>query len=201
MILDLHDWGVDFAVWCSYKYLNGGPGASAAPLSTIAISPIQTCPKLLGWWGTKAETRFEMSTSFAAIPTVESWQLSNAPVLAMAALRASLDIFDEAGGMTALRAKTELQIAFMDDLLDEVIGDRMSSLTPRRLAERGCQYALRVTKSNGGRDGKTVFAALEAAGFMCDWRHPDVIRAAPVPLYNSFEDIRRFIGELDRILG
>ncbi len=194
--LDLHDWTVDFAAWWSYKYLNSGPGGVAGAYVHRRHVTDQTLPKLLGWWGTNPSTRFEMATDFDAIDTVESWQLSNAPVLAMATLRASLDLFDEAGGIEALRSKSERQIEFFDRRLDEVIGDRVSNITPRALEERGCQFALQVTAG----DGKRVFDALEAARVLCDWREPDVIRVAPVPLYNSFSDIERFVQILDGIV-
>jgi kynureninase len=195
--LDLHDWGVDFAVWCTYKYLNAGPGAVGGAFVHNRHVADQTIPKLLGWWGTKPERRFEMSTTFDPIPTAESWQVSNAPILSMAALRASLDVFDEAGGMTVLRHKSEQQIAYLDYLLREVIADRVVSITPRQLDRRGCQFALRVADRF---DGQTVYEELERRGVACDWRHPDVIRVAPVPLYNSFADIHRFVMILDGLL-
>lgn len=194
--LSLHDWDVDFAAWCSYKYLNSGPGGvGGAFVHTRHVSD-QSLSKLLGWWGTNASTRFEMATDFDAIPTIESWQLSNAPILPLAVLRASLDVIDRAGGVTALRAKSELQIDFFDRRLAETLGDRIENITPPRLEERGCQFALRVT--NG--DGKRVFEALEHARVLCDWREPDVIRVAPVPLYNSFDDIEQFVQILDGIV-
>lgn len=196
--LDLHRWDVDFAAWCSYKYLNSGPGGVGGCFVNRRHVDDQDLPKFLGWWGTRPEARFEMSTDFDPMPTVESWQISNAPVLAMASLRASLDVFDEAGGMGPLRAKSERQIDYLDHLLDKVLGDRIASLTPRPMAERGCQYALRVTDPRF--EGQAVHTALEAAGVACDWRHPDVIRVAPVPLYNSFTDIHHFVTILDGIL-
>lgn len=195
--LDLTTWNVDFAAWCSYKYLNSGPGGVAGAYVNRRHVTDPSLPKLLGWWGTAAATRFEMTTVFDAIPTVESWQLSNAPVLPMAALRASLDLIDEAGGMPALRAKSERQIAYFDRRLDESLAGRVENITPRPLHERGCQFALRVVAG----DGRRVFAELEAARVLCDWREPDVIRVAPVPLYNSFEDIDRFVTILEGIVG
>ena len=198
VVVELHDWDVDFAVWCSYKYLNGGPGAVGGAFVHQRHVADPTLPKLLGWWGTRKSTRFEMSTDFEAIPTVESWQVSNAPILSMAALRASLDVIDEAGGITALRAKSERQIEYLDFLLDRVLGGRIENLTPPAMHARGCQFALRVTHPD--LDGRAVYEQLEDAGVACDWRHPDVIRAAPVPLYNSFGDIHRFVGILDRLL-
>jgi kynureninase len=199
IVLDLHRWGVDFAVWCSYKYLNGGPGGVGGCFVHNRHVGDQSLPKLLGWWGTRAEGRFEMSTRFEAIPTVESWQLSNAPILPMAALRASLDVIDRAGGMKVLRRKSEQQIAYLDHLLGEVIGRRATSITPEPLADRGCQLALQV--AGGGPTGQAVHAQLEGRGVTCDWRYPNVIRAAPVPLYNSFDDIWRFVSILDEVLG
>ena len=195
--LSLHDWGVDFAAWCTYKYLNSGPGGVGAAFVHRRHVDDQTLPKLLGWWGHNKETRLEMATEFDAIPTVESWQISNAPVLSMAALRASLDLIDQAGGMAALRRKSERQIEFLDRRLAESLGGRVASITPRPLAERGCQFSLRIAAG----DGKRVFSELREARVLCDWREPDVIRVAPVPLYNSFDDIDRFVGILDGIAG
>ncbi len=194
--LSLHDWGVDFAAWCSYKYLNSGPGGVAGAFVHARHVADDALPKFIGWWGTSADSRFEMSTEFDAIPTVESWQLSNAPILPMAVLRASLDIVETAGGVSALRRKSERQIEFFDRRLAEVLGGRVRNITPQALGERGCQYALQVT--NG--DGKRVYDALQDARVLCDWREPDVIRVAPVPLYNSFDDIERFVQILDGIV-
>ncbi|MEL6981256.1 MAG: kynureninase, partial [Actinomycetota bacterium] len=194
--LHLHDWGVDFAAWCSYKYLNAGPGGVAGAFVHRRHVDDQTLPKFLGWWGTDPTTRFEMATRFDPIPTIESWQLSNAPVLPMAALRASLEVFAEAGGMTALRHKSERQIEFLDRRLAESLAGRVRNITPSAMAERGCQFALQII----GGHGKAVFEALEEARVLCDWREPDVIRVAPVPLYNSFADIDRFVDILAGIL-
>lgn len=193
--LQLHDWNVDFAAWCSYKYLNGGPGGVAGAFVHQRHIDDQSLPKLLGWWGTNASTRFEMATEFDPIPTVESWQLSNAPILSMAALRASLDIFERAGGMAPLREKSLLQIDLLDRLLAERLTGRVENITPKQAEDRGCQFALRVVKG----DGKRVFEELESERVLCDWREPDVIRVAPVPLYNSFADIDRFVDILDGI--
>jgi len=194
--LRLHDWDVDFAAWCTYKYLNSGPGGVAGAFVHRRHVADASLPKLLGWWGTNPTTRFEMATDFDAIPTIESWQVSNAPILPMAALRASLDVIDAAGGMAALRAKSERQIEFFDRRLAESLGDRVHNITPRTLDERGCQFALRIRAG----DGKRVFDELEARRVLCDWREPDVIRAAPVPLYNSFDDIDRFVDILDEVV-
>ena len=196
--LNLHEWGVDFAMWCGYKYLNGGPGGVGAAYVHERHITDPALPKLLGWWGTRKDTRFEMATVFEAIPTVESWQVSNAPTLSMAALKASLDVIDEAGGIGPLRAKSEIQIAYLDYLLDSILATRIECLTPRELNARGCQFALRVTDPRV--DGRRIFELLEEADVACDWRHPNVIRAAPVPLYNSFTDIYRFVMILDGLL-
>ena len=158
----------------------------------------RSLPKFLGWWGQRPDIRFEMGTVFDPIATAESWQLSNPPILIMAALRASLDVFDRAGGMAPLRAKSRRQIEYLDLLFAEVIGDRVEIITPTAPDERGCQYALRVKMP--GVDGRAVHQALEAADVACDWRYPDVIRVAPVPLYNSFTDIHRFVSILDQVL-
>jgi len=195
--LELSRWGVDFAAWCTYKYLNSGPGGVAGAYVHERHVNDQSLPKFLGWWGTNPSTRFEMATEFEPIPTVESWQLSNAPVLSLAALRASLDLFEKAGGMTALRAKSERQIRYLDRRLTETLHGRVENISPKAMEERGCQFALRVVAGNG----REVFEALEAARVLCDWREPDVIRAAPVPLYNSFTDIDRFVEILDEVVA
>jgi len=196
--LRLHDWDVDFAVWCTYKYLNSGPGGVGGAYVHHRHVADPSLPKLTGWWGTRKDTRFEMRTVFDPIPTIESWQVSNAPIVAMAALRASLELVDEAGGIGALRAKSELQIRYFDFLLDELLEGRVDSITPRAMSERGAQFALTIT--DAATDGRTVYDQLGEAGVACDWRHPNVIRAAAVPLYNSFVDIFRFVEILDRLL-
>lgn len=196
--LRLHEWNVDFAAWCTYKYLNGGPGGvGAAFVHERHITDAQL-PKLLGWWGTRKDTRFQMETVFEPIPTVESWQLSNAPILAMAALRASLELFDQAGGMEVLRAKSERQIRYFDHLLAAELHGRVDRITPGAMDQRGAQFALTIT--DPARDGRAVYERLEASGVACDWRYPNVIRVAAVPLYNSFTDIHRFVQILKGLL-
>ena len=195
--LSLHDWDVDFAAWCSYKYLNSGPGGVAGAFVHERHITDQSLPKFTGWWGTNPETRFEMRNEFEAMPTAESWQLSNAPIFGLAALRASLGVIDRAGGMSALRAKSEKQIEFFDFLLEQRLDGKIANLTPKALSDRGCQYALQVQNGNG----KAVFQKLEEARVFCDWREPDVIRVAPVPLYNSFDDIKRFVDILEGIMA
>ncbi|MFW2381607.1 MAG: kynureninase [Acidimicrobiales bacterium] len=189
--LHLHDWGVDFAAWCTYKYLNGGPGGVGGAFVHERHVNDQSLPKLLGWWGSRKDTRFEMGTTFEPIPTVESWQVSNAPILSMAALRGGLEIVAEAGGMEVLRAKSELQISYLDFLLARELGGKINSITPDDLSQRGAQFALTITDPSV--EGRGVYERLEEAGVACDWRYPNVIRVAPVPLYNSFDDIYRFV--------
>ncbi len=196
--LDLHTWGADFAAWCTYKYLNSGPGGVGGAFVHERHLRSQDLPKFLGWWGTRKDTRFQMQTVYEPIPTVESWQLSNAPILSMAALRASLELIDEAGGIPALRQKSELQIHYLDYLLDAELGNKITNLTPKELTDRGAQFALSITTPGG--DGRAVYEALEAAGVRCDWRNPNVIRVAPVPLYNTFVDIHRFVTILKALL-
>ncbi|MEM9564131.1 MAG: kynureninase [Actinomycetota bacterium] len=196
----LHDWDVDFAAWCTYKYLNAGPGGIAGAFVHQRHVADPSLPKFAGWWGTAKDTRFEMATTFDPIPTVESWQLSNPPILMLAALLASLEVFTEAGGMAPLRAKTERQITYLDRLLADRVGDRIEQVNASELHRRGCQFALRLRDGDRTADGKAVHAALEGAGVACDWRYPDVIRVAPVPLYTTFEDLHRFVNILEGVL-
>ncbi len=186
LLLRLHEWDVDFAVWCSYKYLNAGPGAIAGCFVHDRHVRRTDLPRFAGWWGHDKETRFLMPDVFTAIPTAEGWQLSNPPIFQLAALKASLDVFDEAG-MENLRAKSERLTAYLEYLLDE-LGGRIRCLTPRDRPQRGCQLSLVVP-----RNGRIVHQALAGQGVVCDWREPDVIRVAPVPLYNSFLDVYRFV--------
>ena len=194
--MELHDWGVDFAAWCTYKYLNSGPGGLAGAFVHERHVADQDLPKLLGWWGNNPDTRFQMETVFDPVMSADSWQISNGPVFQMASLRASLDIVDRAGGIQAMRQKSELQIQYLDRLLVERLGERVNNITPRDLAARGCQFALEVQ----GGHGRQVFEELERARVFCDWREPNVIRVAPVPLYNSFDDIDRFVDILDGLI-
>lgn len=184
--LDLHNWDCDFAVWCSYKYLNGGPGAIAGAFVNKRHLLDMTIPKFWGWWGQDKATRFLMDHDFRPIPTVESWQLSNPPILQLAALRASLDIFHEAG-MDALREKSELLTGYMEYLVNENNNGNIEIITPENKTERGCQLSIRAKQN-----GKFLHKKLNTAGVICDWREPDVIRCAPVPLYNTFMDIWKF---------
>lgn len=185
--LELNKWECDFAVWCSYKYLNGGPGAIAGAFVHKKHLLDMTIPKFWGWWGQDKATRFLMDHDFRPIPTVESWQLSNPPILQLAALRASLDIFHESG-MTALRGKSELLTGFAEYLINENNNGNIEIITPGQVNERGCQLSIRAKQN-----GKVLHSKLNEAGVICDWREPDVIRIAPVPLYNTFSDVWNFV--------
>lgn len=189
--LRLHDWDVDFAVWCTYKYLNSGPGSVGGCFVHRNHGENPMLPRLAGWWGHDKETRFRMLPGFRPIAGAEGWQLSNPPILSLAAIRASFEIFDAAGGMAPLREKSVRLTGYLEWLLRREIGDAVEIFTPSDPAARGCQLSLRVR--SGGASGKRVFERLHATGVLCDWREPDVIRVAPVPLYNRFEEVRRFV--------
>jgi len=186
--LKMHDWDVDFACWCSYKYLNSGPGGVAGAFIHQKHVANKALPRLAGWWGYEKETRFQMEKGFKPIATAEGWQLSNAPVLSMAAHKASLDIFEEAG-MENLITKGRLLSDYLFFIIDELNAssteERIEIITPQN--EKGCQVSMLMLQK-----GKEVFEALKQNGVIADWREPNVIRIAPVPLYNSFEDIYRF---------
>ncbi len=187
--LQLHDSGADFAVWCHYKYLNAGPGAVAGAF-VHARHAQTTRPRFAGWWGHEATTRFQMGPHFQPTPGADGWQLSNPPILALAPLRASLDLFTEAG-MPALRRKSQLLTGYLEALIHAQLGEVLEIVTPAEPAQRGAQLSLRV---RGGRDqGRALFESLAAQGVLGDWREPDVIRISPAPLYNSHADILRFV--------
>jgi len=186
LLMNVHDWNVDFAVWCNYKYMNGGPGAIGGAYVHEKYLNDRSLPKFLGWWGHDKETRFLMDHKYIPIPTVESWQLSNPPILQLASLKASLDIFDSVG-MKMLREKSEQLTGYLEFLIKENKNSNIEIITPKEENERGCQLSLRI-KSNG----KELYKKLLNDGVICDWREPDVIRVAPVPLYNTFEEVWRF---------
>ena len=203
--LALHAADADFAVWCSYKYLNGGPGAIGGCFVHQRHSEAQprtshggTLPgtRLAGWWGHEEPTRFLMEPQFRAAHGAAAWQISNPPILAAAPLIASLSIFLQAGP-EALRAKSIALTGFLEELL-QPLAPEVQILTPRAPQRRGCQLSLRL--ASGGPRGKQVFDALGARGIVCDWRSPDIIRVAPVPLYNRFEDVWTFAAALREIL-
>jgi len=197
--MDLHSWGVDFAAWCTYKYLNAGPGSVGGAFVHERHHRRTDLPRLHGWWGHDKGSRFEMRNEFMPIPTVEAWQLSNAPILSMAPLVASLEVFAEAGGMAPLRSKAEQMVGYLDFLLATHLPGTVRNLTPVEISRRGCQSSLQI--SSPDHDGRAVFDGLIAANVECDWRHPDVIRVAPVPLYNTYTDIHRFVSVLTDLLS
>jgi kynureninase len=190
LVLRLHDWDVDLAAWCSYKYLNAGPGGIAGIFVHERHARSFDLPRFAGWWGHDKETRFLMGPEFRPLAGAEGWQISNPPILQLAAVRASLEIFDEAG-MTALREKSVKLTGYLAYLLDGLDDGRVSVITPRDPHQRGCQLSIRVRG-----DGKAVFDALTRHGVVADWREPDAIRVAPTPLYNSFTDVFRFFEVL-----
>jgi kynureninase len=195
--LSLHDWNADFAVWCTYKYLNSGPGSIAGAFVHERHGR-SNLPRLAGWWGHDAQSRFAMGPEFVATPGADGWQLSNPPVFAIAPLLASLDVFSEVG-MPALRAKSLRLTAQLRTLLQQKLGDQVEVITPRDPARHGCQLSLRLRGDGDHR--KTVFHRLESHDVICDWREPDVIRVAPVPLYNSHIDVFRFVEVLEHLLS
>jgi kynureninase len=188
--LRLHDWEVDFAVWCSYKYLNGGPGAVGGCFVHEKHGKNLNLPRLAGWWGNDPATRFRMDSErqFVPRPGADGWQVSNPPILAMAPLRASLELFDRAT-MPALRAKSERLTGYLQELL----GD-FPTITPTDPKQRGCQISLRVEDRP-----QELLADLGRQGIVCDFRPPNIIRVAPVPLYNTFEDVYTFCQTLARL--
>jgi len=202
--LNLHDWNADFAAWCSYKYLNSGPGAVGGCFvherhsrNTAKFGEAGALKRFAGWWGNDPSTRFEMGPDFVPVATADAWSLSNPPVLATAPVRVSLGLFDRAT-MPALRGKSERLTSYLQGLIDGIAGaDRgLEVITPREPDARGCQISLAVKERP-----KELHAALNADGVVADFREPNVIRAAPVPLYNTFHDCWRFAEVLDRHLS
>lgn len=188
---NLHDSGADFAVWCSYKYLNSGPGGLSGVFVHERHGSSLDIPRFAGWWGHNKETRFGMRDPFDPLPGAEGWQLSNPPILPLASLRASLELFEKAG-IEALREKSITLTDYLWDLIAQAeFGDYVRIITPSASNHRGCQLSLFVRPN-----GKDVFDTLTAKGVIADWREPDVIRIAPVPLYNTFEDVWTFVNIL-----
>lgn len=191
----LHDWGVDFAAWCSYKYLNAGPGSIAGCfVHERHGGSAWGGPRLEGWWGTDSATRFKMRPRFEPGPGAEAWQVSNPPILSAAPLKASLDLFDRAG-MAALREKSLRLHAYARWLLGRASKGRFFVATPAADAEHGCQLSVVL-----GERAKAVKEALARAGVVADFREPDVVRVAPVPLYNTFHDVWEFVRRLEGVL-
>ena len=190
--LSLHDWDVDFAVWCSYKYLNAGPGAVAGCFVHERHGRDLSRPRLGGWWGNDPATRFRMDQErdFKPRAGADGWQLSNPPILSLAPLRSSLDLFDEAG-MESLRRKSVVLTGYLEWLLRERAGSRFEVISPKDADARGCQLSLRFVH----RADETL-RALETAGVVADYRPPDVVRVAPVPLYNTFHEVWRAVESI-----
>ena len=194
ILCDLHENQVDFAVWCTYKYLNSGPGSLGGVFIHQRHAHAHELPRFTGWWGHNKETRFKMRDEFDPIPGAEGWQLSNPPILSMAAIRASLDLFDRAG-MKSLREKSIKLTGFLADSLNAQSHDKIRILTPIDPVQRGAQLSLQIKNSD-----KTLHQKLTNLGVVSDWREPDVIRVAPAPLYNSFQDVHEFVQRLSQCL-
>lgn len=192
--LHLHDWDADFAAWCSYKYLNAGPGGIAGVFVHERHAENFDMPRFAGWWGHDKNIRFQMGSKFVPMRGAEGWQLSNPPIFQLAALKASLDVFEEAG-MKNLFEKSRKLTGYLEFLLNEIRDERISLITPSNPEERGCQLSIRVKNSD-----KSIFNEITCKGVIADWREPDVIRVAPVPLYNTFTDVYKFAGILKECL-
>lgn len=184
--LQLHDWDVDFACWCSYKYLNSGPGGVGGLYVNERHCKDDNVFRLAGWWGNDESTRFKMEKGFIPQKNAGSWQMSNAPVFNMVAHNASLDIFDKVG-MKDLRAKSEQLTAYLYFLLEQITHLSFKIITPKDAHRRGCQLSLLFDER-----GKEIYEELTKNGVIADWREPNVIRIAPVPLYNTYEEVYRF---------
>ena len=195
MPLNLHDSGCDFAVWCNYKYLNAGPGGMGGAYVHERHHNDPDIPRLTGWWGHNKETRFKMRDAFEPIPSVEAWQLSNPPILAMVAVWASLKIFDEVG-MDRLRNKAVRLTGFLEFLVKSLGDDVINIITPSDPEQRGSQLSIQVKNAD-----KTLYEKITEQGVIADWREPDVIRVAPVPMYNSYVDVYNFYSLLKNALN
>jgi kynureninase len=193
--LELHQWGPDFAVWCSYKYLNGGPGCVAGCFVHEQHANSLDLPRFAGWWGHDQASRFRMGPDFCAMTGAEGWQLSNPSIVSMAALRASMEIFHEAG-MDALRSKSVSLTGYLEFLLNRRNSASFSIITPQEEERRGCQLSIRVPQN-----GQALCERLGGEGIIGDWREPDMFRVAPVPLYNSYQDVFRFAEQFTAAIG
>ena len=193
--LSMHDWNVDFAVWCSYKYLNAGPGAVGGAYLHERHATNTKLPRLAGWFGNDPNTRFQMQLEpeFVPVPSADAWQVSNPPIFSMAPLLASLAIFDEADGMKSLREKSVKLTDYLAFLINQLGSRRFGVITPHDSNARGCQLSILVQENP-----KELFKEIGAAGVKCDFREPNVIRVAPTPLYNTFEEVWRFAQILSR---
>ena len=192
---DLHNSGVDFAAWCTYKYLNSGPGSLGGLFVHEKHAHNKDLPRFSGWWNHNKKTRFNMRMPFDVMAGAEGWQLSNPPILSMAAIKASLDMFAEVG-MDALREKSEKLTGYFEFLLNKIDSDDITIITPSNPKERGCQLSIQVKNAD-----KSLHTKLTENNIITDWREPDVIRCAPVPMYNTFEDVYRMVEILSSILS
>lgn len=190
----LHQNGPDFAIWCSYKYLNSGPGSVGGCFVHERHAQNKELKRFTGWWGHNKSTRFNMRHEFDPIPGAEGWQLSNPPILSMAAIRASLDVFEEAG-FDNIITKSKKLTGYLEFLLKEINDERIHLITPENPEERGCQISIKLQGAT-----KQLFDDLNARGVISDWREPNVIRVAPAPLYNNFEDVYQFVNILKNLL-
>ncbi len=193
--LNLHDSGADFAVWCTYKYLNSGPGSLAGCFVHERHANNKNLNRFTGWWSHNKETRFRMRDEFDQLPGAEGWQLSNPPILSMAAIKASLDLFEEVG-FKSLIQKSKKLTGYFEFLIKELKNKHIKIITPSNPEERGCQLSIQVKNAD-----KSLHHKLTNAGVISDWREPDVIRCAPVPLYNSFQDVYQLVNKLKLILN
>ncbi|NNF34900.1 MAG: kynureninase [Saprospiraceae bacterium] len=194
IILNLHNTGADFAVWCTYKYMNSGPGSLGGVFVHERHLKDNDIPKLAGWWGQDKARRFLMEDEFHPSPTVESWQMSNAPILSFAPMIASVELFSEAG-MHKLRSKAIQLTSYLEFLINSLNQPAISIITPEDPQKRGCQLSIRI------KDGdKKIYHKIRESGVILDWREPNIIRAAPTPLYNSYRDVYEFIKRLNGIL-
>ncbi len=195
--LALHAHDADFAAWCSYKYLNAGPGAIGGAFVHERHLRRRDLPRLAGWWGHERASRFEMRPQFEPAPGAAAWAVSNPPIFSAAPLRASLPLFAQAG-MGALRRKSVALTAYLASLLTELASDELTIITPAEPAQRGCQLSLRLRA--GAHRGAQLIRALSDSAVICDWREPEILRLAPVPLYNRFEDVLRGAWRLCELL-
>tara|TARA_B100001063_G_scaffold220786_1_gene225920 strand:- start:3261 stop:4526 length:1266 start_codon:yes stop_codon:yes gene_type:complete len=191
---NLHDTGADFAVWCTYKYLNSGPGSLGGCFVHERHANNSALNRFAGWWGHNKKTRFNMRHEFDVLPGAEGWQLSNPAILSMAAIRASLDLFDKAG-FSNLISKSKSLTGFLEYLINDLNNSKINIITPKNPKERGCQLSIQVKDAN-----KKLHTQLTKSGVISDWREPDVIRVAPAPLYNSYQDVYEFVQRLKKIL-
>jgi len=192
--LNLHDSSIDFAAWCTYKYLNSGPGSLSGLFVHEKHAQRKDLPRFAGWWNHNKETRFNMRQPFDVMSGAEGWQLSNPPILSMAAIKASLDIFEKVG-MDALVKKSKKLTGFFEYLVNEIASDTIKIITPTNPNERGCQLSLQVKNAD-----KNLHKKLTENNIITDWREPDVIRCAPVPMYTSFEDVYHMVTILESLL-